>query len=341
MLGGLIQNDILGGVDHSPLGRHYLQICDADRSVPALDMAPSNGLIRLLVDRHGELPNFDIRAFDLALTIAPNAPSPWVSIDARRFDAHVTRLVHHVGTNPVAACTMARVLRLTEDMAFDASLEVESMAYSMLLAGEEFRNWRKQRDDRSVGHTQAVGTGQALVRYDRMDDRVTLTLQSPQNHNAMTAAMRDALFEGVANVLDDPSKPSLYLQAEGKSFSTGGHLPEFGTADDVARAHYVRSFRSAALLIHRLGERAEVLLNGACIGSGIELGAAASRRYAAPNMFAQLPEVGMGLIPGAGGCVTIARAVGRHRCLWMALSGARVKAATALAWGLVHQIVQP
>lgn len=177
------------------------------------------------------------------------------------------------------------------------------------------------------------------VRYDREGDTVTLTLANPATRNAMSATMRDALYAALAGVIEDPSEPSLVLRGEGRCFSTGGELAEFGTASDLAAAHLVRTRRSAALLLHRLGSRAEVRLHGACIGSGIEIAAAAARRVATPETIFQLPELRMGLIPGAGGTVTIARAIGRQRTAWLALSGRRIGAARALDWGLIHDLV--
>ncbi|PZU17484.1 MAG: hypothetical protein DI591_03975 [Citromicrobium sp.] len=58
--------------------------------------------------------------------------------------------------------------------------------------------------------------------------------------------------------------------------------------------------RSAALLVHRMGDRARVRLHGACIGSGIEIPAAAARRIGSADLLVQLPELRMGLMPGAG-----------------------------------------
>lgn len=220
------------------------------------------------------------------------------------------------------------------------------MAYSMLLAGGEFRRWLSEQrrdapdvvDALDAQDVTDVPTGAEPLLYERHGDDVTLWLNSPENRNGMTAAMRDALFEALANVADDPSAPMLLLRGKGRCFSTGGHLAEFGSADDGARAHYIRSFRSAALMLHHIGPRASVFMQGAVVGSGLEIGAAAARRVAAPDMFAQLPELSMGLIMGAGGCVSVPRAIGRHRCFWMALSNARVRAETALAWGLVQAI---
>ena len=91
---------------------------------------------------------------------------------------------------------------------------------------------------------------------DRDADVVTLTLNHPRAMNAMTAAMRDALYSALANVLDDPTAPNIILQGAGKCFSTGGALGEFGTATDLAQAHVVRTVHSCAALLDRLVDNA-------------------------------------------------------------------------------------
>jgi enoyl-CoA hydratase/carnithine racemase len=63
-----------------------------------------------------------------------------------------------------------------------------------------------------------------------------------------------------------------------------------------------------------------------------------ARRLATPDLIVQLPELRMGLIPGAGGTVSLARAIGRHRLLWLVLGAFRIGADTALDWGLIHAI---
>ena len=287
----------------------------------------------VLIDRSGLLPNVDPKAFAALITTRSVAPWPWVSVSPARIEAQLRIAATTAAEFPVATAILARLLRMGERLSFEEALELESLAYSTLLGAAEFRRWRA-----SAVIGQNIPTAIEPVRYERTDDDVTLVLASPGNHNAMTATMRDALFEGLSAVVDDPSKPSLLLRGEGKCFSTGGHLPEFGSATDMAQAHVIRVLRSAALLLHKLGDRAEARVHGNCIGSGIEVPAAAARRVAAPSTIVQLPELRMGLIPGAGGTVTVSRAIGRHRLFWLALGGFRVGASQALDWGLFHRL---
>lgn len=288
------------------------------------------------VDRGGELPDVDGDDFDLLITAAASAPKPWTAADAGEFDRKVHRIADAVCTHPLAATTAAKVLRLAETLPLADALVVESLAYSTLLGGAEFARWLET--NRAAA---AAAATPAPVTIERSGDAVRVTLDDAPGRNAMTAAMRDALYEALANILDDPTRPALVLRGAGKCFSTGGALFEFGMARDLAEAHAVRTLHSCARALDALGPRATVFLHGACIGSGIEVAAAAYRRVAAPGSWFQLPELSMGLIPGAGGTATMARAIGRHRTMGMILTGERVDAAKALDWGLVHAIEPP
>lgn len=315
-------SDLIGAEAHSPLHDSPLVVLAPGARVPP-------GTVAVALDRAGELPSLDPALYDAMVTSRANAPAPWVSVDPQRLDAQLNAVRTTAQTSPVATALLARVLRLGEGLAFDAALELESLAYSTLLGGAEFRRWLADR----TGAGAAAG---GAVRYERENDTVTLTLASPASSNAMSAAMRDALYEALVNVLEDPSRPRLILKADGRCFSTGGALAEFGSAQDLASAHFVRTARSCARVLHLLGNRAEVHLHGACIGSGVEVPAAATRRCAAPDLMVQLPELRMGLIPGAGGTVTLARAMGRHRLLWLALGAFRLGFAQARSCGLIH-----
>jgi enoyl-CoA hydratase/carnithine racemase len=236
---------------------------------------------------------------------------------------------------PLAATILCQTLKLSEALPFAEALLVESFAYSTLLGGGEFSVWLAKRPKCATPGPEPA----ELVRMERDEDTVTLTLNNPPGRNAMTAAMRDALYTALANALDDPSIPRVVLKGAGKCFSTGGDLAEFGSARDLAVAHVARTLHANARMCHDLGDRLEVIFHGACIGSGLEVPAAAARRRAREGAYFQLPELRMGLIPGAGGTVSVARAIGRHRTAWMVLSGARITTARALEWGLIHQVL--
>jgi len=81
------------------------------------------------------------------------------------------------------------------------------------------------------------------------------------------------------------------------------------------------------------------VVQGACIGAGVELPAFAQHVVARPDAFFQLPELAMGLVPGAGGTVSLPRRVGRQRTAWLTLSGSRLDVMTAKRWGLVDEIL--
>lgn len=328
--------DHLGAEAFGPLGDRQIMWVDCaatDAEGTGRRYARATRAIVAGIDRAGTCPPLDPASFDMLLTTAKAPPSPWVAVAAARMDERIAAIEARVAHAPLAAGVAIDVARACDYLPFDLGIAIESLGYSTLLAGDEFRAWRRSR-----ARVRAVGEegGGPQVRVDRTGDHVTITLARPDTRNAMRAAMRDALHEALCAVLDDPSLPDMTLRAAGACFSTGGDLAEFGSVHDMAQAHAIRTLRSCAARLHALGPRARVELHGACIGSGIEIAAAAARRIARPGTFFQLPELGMGLIPGAGGTVSLARAIGRHRANYMLLSGRRIALAEAVQWGLVE-----
>jgi enoyl-CoA hydratase/carnithine racemase len=152
------------------------------------------------------------------------------------------------------------------------------------------------------------------------------------------ARLRDELIEALEFALADPEGAPVVLAGEGPAFCAGGDISEFGTAADPAVAHAIRLARSPTRLAAWLGSRVSARVHGACIGAGVEIPAAAHRVIARPDAFFRLPEVAMGLLPGAGGVASIPRRIGRHRTCFMAISGVELDASTALAWGLIDGV---
>ena len=80
-------------------------------------------------------------------------------------------------------------------------------------------------------------------------------------------------------------------------------------------------------------------VHGACVGAGFEIAAFATRFTASRRAWFQLPELAMGLLPGAGGCVSLTRRIGRQRTAELVFSGKRLSARKALEWGLIDALL--
>lgn len=236
--------------------------------------------------------------------------------------------------NPQASVTAAQVLRATHGVEVASGLTLESAAYSMLQAGPEFARWRASR----VACTPAGDEAGPPVIVERTQDKLVVTLNRPHVRNAVNAASRDGLVEALRVGACDPAVGLVLLKGAGPAFCSGGDLGEFGTLPDPATAHQIRMTRSPAWWAASLRPRLRVELHGACVGAGIELAAWAGEIVAREDTFALLPEVSMGLIPGAGGTVSLPRRIGRHRSAYMAISGQRIDVDTLRAWGLVDRI---
>lgn len=277
-----------------------------------------------------EAPAIEPGGADVALTSIPGAPAPWVRApDAAQA---MTALIDRITNAPTAAVTLVQVLRAGRGMTVEEGLVLESLAYSMLQSGPEFSRWRAGR---APAPTRPAGEPPVMVRP--AEDRIDIVLNRPEVHNAYNRAMRDQLCEALAVAVADRGR-RVVLSGAGPSFCSGGDLDEFGTAPDPPAAHLVRTAQSPARLIHGLSARVEAHLHGVCAGSGIELPAFAGTVRARPGTRIWLPELAMGLIPGAGGTVSVARRIGSGRTAWLGLSGQAIDERTALGWGLVDEV---
>jgi 1,4-dihydroxy-2-naphthoyl-CoA synthase len=234
---------------------------------------------------------------------------------------------------PVAAQVLVQLLRAGESLGVHDALVAESLAYSVLLSGPEFGSWLESR--RPV-RAQEGASDPVIV--EREGGTLRLILNRPERRNAWGTALRDACAEALAVAVADPSVTEIELRGAGPAFCSGGDLDEFGTHSDPATAHAVRSTRNVARQLALCGDRVHARVHGACVGAGLELPAFAARVTAAPDTWFELPELAMGLVPGAGGTASLPRRIGRQRTAWLALSGRRIDARTALAWGLVDTI---
>lgn len=243
-------------------------------------------------------------------------------------------IIRQVEAMPRAAAAIVQLLRILPGLSPEAGLTVESMAYAMLQGSHEHRAWLSARP--RVTGAQA---GEGRIGVERTGARLTITLDRPEAGNAIDRAMRDGLYEAFSLACLDPEIEQVSLRAEGKTFSLGAELGEFGTTSDPAMAHAIRSRSLPALMAIRCAGKLDVHAAGACVGAGLELAAFASRFTASAKAWFQLPELAMGILPGAGGCVSLTRRIGRQRAALMILSGKRLTVSQALDWGLIDAIV--
>ena len=263
-----------------------------------------------------------------------DVPSGWVAVDDP--GAELDRLSGAVGTSAPAAVTLAQVLRLSDHLAVDAALSVESLAYSALQCGPGFACVARGPRPAPAGKG-SPDQGPSVVA-ERDGGVLRLTLNRPHVRNAVSRGLRDELCEALAVACADQSVTAVELRGAGPAFCSGGDLDEFGTLRDPVDAHLARTSRSPARLLATVADRVTAHVHGACVGAGIELAAFAGRVVADPSTRFSLPELGLGLIPGAGGTVSIPRRIGRHRTAWLALRASPLDARTALRWGLVDEI---
>ena len=265
-------------------------------------------------------------------------------------EAALASLLAGFRNTPISAVAFVQLLRAAPRRTIYEGLLAESFVYSTLQAGREFAAWHAARQNAGKrggrlerwlrGGEAAVQADERACRLERVESRLEITLTRPEKHNAFSRAMRDGLSEGLQLALADGSIEDVVLTGEGDSFCSGGDLDEFGSFPDPAEAHLIRTTRSPALLLSRLSERTRVsaFVHGACIGAGAELPAFLQRVVAREDAFFQLPEVGLGLVPGAGGTVSLPLRIGRQKTAWLGLSGARIDAQQALDWGLVDEV---
>lgn len=170
---------------------------------------------------------------------------------------------------------------------------------------------------------------------------VTLTLDRPEVLNAYDRRMRDEIFATLEWLHGEPDVSVLVVRGNGRAFSTGGDLAEFGTAPSPVRAREVRQQRDVWRLWATLPCVAIAAVHGHAAGGGFEMALLCDLIVCATDAVFSLPETGLGLIPGVGGTQTLPRAIGPGRAADVLLAGRTFDAVEAERNGLVHAVVAP
>jgi len=182
--------------------------------------------------------------------------------------------------------------------------------------------------------------GFETVIYEKENGIAFVTLNRPDVLNAFSVQMRDDLYEILSAIrADDEVRVVLFKGAGERAFCAGADLKEFLTAPSVVKARRIRAIRDLWRLFLSLPQPLIAALHGYVLGSGMEIALFCDVRIAASNVVFGLPEVGLGILPGAGGTQTLPRILGLSGALDMLLTGRRLGSEEALAKGLVNRVV--
>lgn len=176
-----------------------------------------------------------------------------------------------------------------------------------------------------------------------VDDRgvASITLDRPDRLNAVDMAMRDLLWTYLEACRDLPGVRVIVFRGNGRAFSAGADISEFGSAPSIIASRRARHERDVWGLL--LSQRATTVaaMHGYCYGAGLELPLCCDRRLAVEGTRCALPEVTLGYIPSAGGTQTLPRTIPPGVAAHLILSGEPIDTTAALRWGLVDRVVPP
>ena len=179
------------------------------------------------------------------------------------------------------------------------------------------------------------------VLYEKAGPVAVVSLNRPEVLNAYNVAMRDALFEALQAVRDDPDVGAVVLCGNGPAFSTGGDVAEFGSAPSPVVARDVRWRRDVWGLLHTLPKPAIAAVHGYAVGGGFDMALLCDLCIAAEDARFCYPETRLAMIPGVAGTQTTPRLLGTGRALDLVLTGRWLTATKALELGIVARVVAP
>ncbi|HUL55758.1 MAG TPA: enoyl-CoA hydratase/isomerase family protein, partial [Usitatibacter sp.] len=178
---------------------------------------------------------------------------------------------------------------------------------------------------------KATGT----ARYETRGEVALITLDNPPV-NGMSHAVRLAALEGLDRALADANVKAIVLTGAGKAFSGGADIREFNTPKMLAEP----TLRTLITAFEQSTKPVVAAMHTVAMGGGLELPLGCHFRVAAPGTQVALPEVKLGLLPGAGGTQRLPRAIGLEAALNMIVSGASVPSEQLAALGLFAEIIE-
>jgi len=168
-----------------------------------------------------------------------------------------------------------------------------------------------------------------------------LTLNRPEKLNALSTETLHTLAELFNAAKANSKVKALMITGNGKAFCAGADINRLAECTAQSGYEFSRYGQEVFRLLETLGKPSLAAVNGFAFGGGCELAIAATLRIASTEAQFGQPEVKLGVIPGYGGTQRLARLIGKGRALDLCLTGRFINAQTALAWGLVSDVVTP
>jgi 3-hydroxyacyl-CoA dehydrogenase len=170
------------------------------------------------------------------------------------------------------------------------------------------------------------------VDLDRRGHVAVLTVNNPPV-NALSRHVRQGLHEGLMQAGSDAAVQAVVITCAGRTFIAGADITEFGKPPTEPSLHSVLD------LIENCPKPVVAAIHGTALGGGLEVTLACHYRVGVKGARFGLPEVKLGLLPGAGGTQRLPRVVGAQKALQMIVSGDPIGADEALKVGLIDEIV--
>ena len=170
-----------------------------------------------------------------------------------------------------------------------------------------------------------------VTTIEKEENISIITLNSPPV-NALSAPVREGLHKGINEASNDKEIEAIIIICEGRTFIAGADISEFGKEPKGPSLFEVQE------IIENSNKPVIAAIHGTALGGGLEVALTCHYRIAVPSAKCGLPEVNLGLLPGAGGTQRLPRVVGVEKALQMVTSGQHVPAEQCLEMGLVDEI---
>ena len=180
------------------------------------------------------------------------------------------------------------------------------------------------------------------LRFETEGHLGVLTLNRPDRLNALSKQLTLDLMNVVDQLESDDEIRVLIVTGEGRAFCAGADIRERAeNPDDYSIQRSSRLISPTFRRLERLPQVTIAAINGPAAGGGLELALACDLRIASTTARMGLPEITLGILPGAGGTQRLPRLIGPARAKEMMLFGMLIDAAKAYEWGIVNELAEP